>query len=98
MQTLPILWKRDRWDDHLAKLSEEFTKLAHEIHDINSGVGDMDKLNSEAMDIIQVAIGIIEASGQDIEAVIEKHTDKLMGRGWSVKGWINVEVMLEGIR
>ena len=98
MQTIPILWKRDRWDDHLGKLSEEFVELCHELHDMQNGEGDLDKLNAEAMDVLQVALGIIEASGQDLETVFAKHTDKLMGRGWSVKGWINVEVMLEGVR
>lgn len=94
MTSIPILWKRDRWDDHLGKLSEEFVKLCHELHDMQNGEGDLNKLTSEAMDVIQVAIGIIEMSGQSWSAVINKHTDKLLDRGWSIKGWIEVDVMM----
>lgn len=92
MANIPILWKRDPWVEHLGKLIEEFTELCHELHDIQTGVGDIERVASEAMDVIQVAIGIIDATGADPLKVMQDHASKLTGRGWSIKGWIDVDI------
>ena len=96
--TMPILWKREGWLDHLAKLSEEFTELCHELHEIEQGGGNIDKVVAESLDIIQVAIGHIDKAvaeyGVDAQAAIAWHVEKLLGRGWGVKGWIEVDVMM----
>lgn len=90
--SMPILWKRETWGQHLKKLSEEFTEVCKELHDMNVGKGDAKRLNSELLDLIQVCIGTIEETGEDVPEAIQTHVDKLMGRGWSVKGWINIEI------
>ena len=93
--TLPILWKNEPWIDHLAKLSEEFTELCCELHDIDVG-NNADALVSEALDLIQVAIGTIDKAvnehGVDFETALRTHTEKLTGRGWSIKGWIELDI------
>lgn len=97
MATIPILWKREDWVQHLSKLSEEFTELAHELHDMDEGKGNIGRTVSEALDVIQVAIGIIDASGVDYSEAIREHAEKLQSRGWSIKGWIDVDVTM-GVR
>ena len=99
MQTIPILWKRESWLQHRGKLSEEFTELCHELHEIEQDNGNtIDKVVAESLDVIQVAIGIIDKAvaeyGVDAQAAIAWHVEKLLGRGWGVKGWIEVDVMM----
>jgi len=92
--SMPILWKRETWGKHLKKLSEEYTEVCEELHDMIVGNGDAKRLNSELLDLIQVCIGTIEATGEDVPEAIRTHVDKLMGRGWSVKGWILLDVKM----
>ena len=96
MPTIPILWKNEDLDQHRAKLSEEFTELCHELHDIAEGSDNIERVVSESFDIIQVAIGHIEKAsaeyGIDVEHAIRLHTEKLTGRGWSIKGWIELDI------
>lgn len=87
---LMILDKDDNWGMHKAKVYEECLELADAIKE-----GDNAHIAEETLDIIQVAIGILDKlhyEGVDIQQALYKHNKKLVDRNWDAKAVIKVQV------
>lgn len=85
-----VLDKDDRWNMHKSKVYEECIELADAIKE-----GDKDHIAEEALDNIQVAIGILDKlhqEGVDIQKAISMHNKKLNDRGWKHKRTIKIQV------
>ncbi|NBI05779.1 hypothetical protein [Senegalia massiliensis] len=85
-----VLDKNDTLKEHFYKFEEEASELKHEmmIQDI-MGYCNRENVIAEAMDVIQVCIGILDYC-RATEEDIEKHNNKLLCRGWNVKQVYNI--------
>lgn len=98
MILIPILRKDHDWDKHREKLQEEIKELDDAIRDLET-YGEqqivIEQAIEEAMDVIQVCIGIIyKVLETHREIAIEKirgHIVKLINRGWKVAKVLKVE-------
>ncbi|TCO79110.1 nucleoside triphosphate pyrophosphohydrolase family protein [Marinisporobacter balticus] len=91
---IPILKKDETWKQHKKKLVEEYAELHNELTrtqflEKDGAVVDEEQIGKvveEAMDVIQVAVGIIyKALETHREIAIKKiqgHFVKLFDRGW----------------
>lgn len=87
---LMVLDKNDNWGLHKAKVYEECLELADAIKE-----GDNVHIAEEALDIIQVAIGILDKlhhEGIDIQQAAYRHNEKLAARGWDTKAVIKIQI------
>lgn len=87
---LMVLDKKEKWGMHKAKVYEESLELAEAIKE-----GDNAHIAEEALDNIQVAIGILDKlhnEGLDIQQAVYRHNKKLVARGWNAKAVIKVQV------
>lgn len=87
---LMVLNKNDNWGLHKAKVYEECLELVEAIKE-----EDNVHIAEEALDIIQVAIGVLDKLHHekiDIQQAIYKHNKKLADRGWDAKAVIKVQV------
>jgi NTP pyrophosphatase (non-canonical NTP hydrolase) len=87
---LMVLDKNDNWGLHKAKVYEESLELVEAIKE-----GDNAHIAEEALDVIQVAIGILDKLHHeeiDIQQAVFKHNKKLANRGWDAKAFIKIEV------
>lgn len=92
---IAVLEKEEIFIKHFEKLLEEVGEL-HEEVGINTYV-NKEKAISEALDVIQVCIGLIdklEPNNAGIEKAVNAHFEKLKGRGWKFKKLI--ELRIEG--
>lgn len=87
---LMVLNKNDNWGLHKAKVYEECLELVDAIKE-----GGNVHIAEEALDIIQVAIGILDKlnhEGIDLQQAIYRHNKKLADRGWNAKAVVKVQV------
>lgn len=85
-----VLDKNDSWGMHKAKVYEESLELVDAIKE-----GDNAHIAEEALDTIQVAIGILDKlhkEGIDIQQAVYRHNKKLTNRGWDAKAIIKIQV------
>lgn len=90
---IPVLLKDDSWFKHRDKLEEEYEELYKAIERV-AYIGDTDEedllhIAEEALDNIEVCIGILDKLEQIDKKIIEKanllHVKKLASRGWQFK-------------
>ncbi|QAT40859.1 MazG nucleotide pyrophosphohydrolase domain-containing protein [Clostridium sp. JN-9] len=87
---LMVLDRDYNWLKHKYKLCEETCELVKGINE-----KDLANIAEEALDIIQVCIGILDKlqlNGIDISQVFLRHEKKLIDRGLKPKGVIEIEV------
>lgn len=89
---LPVLQKDDSWEKHRDKSEEESVELYRAIQEVIHGECDENKLlhiAEEALDNIEVSIGILDKLEQIDKEIIKKanlnHIKKLENRGWNFK-------------
>lgn len=85
-----VLAKDDKWGKHKKKVDEESLELVEAI-----GEGDLEHIAEEALDTIQVCIGILDKlyhQGIDIQQAVDKHNRKLVGRGWAHKAVVKIQI------
>ena len=85
-----VLDKEDHWNLHQSKLYEEFRELDNAIDE-----GDNIHIAEETLDVIQVAIGVLDKlhhEGIDVQQAIHRHNKKLINRGWKHKAVIKIHV------
>lgn len=86
---IPVLEKNDTWFKIIKKLAEEIIELVIAIIK-----RDKKNIAEEALDVIQVAIGVLdklEEEGMNIESVTFRHLGKLINRGWKFKKVLEVK-------
>lgn len=74
-------------------LATEVDKLTEETHEFINAISNNDIENTieEAFDIFQVVINILDKcdiTTENLEEGLEKHTEKIIGRGWKIKKYI----------
>lgn len=74
-------------------LAIEVDKLSEETHEFINAISNNDIENTieEAFDIFQVVINILDKcdiTTENLEEGLEKHTEKIIGRGWKIKKYI----------
>ncbi|HCL4466733.1 TPA: nucleotide pyrophosphohydrolase [Clostridium botulinum] len=88
---LMILDKEETLPEELIKLQEEFKEVSKAI--IN---GDKQNTTEEILDNMQVLIGMlytkVKTENMDLEKELNRHNRKLLGRGWKIKGKINIKI------
>lgn len=87
---LMVLDKKDKWKEHEKKVNEESEELVEAIKEGNTA-----HIAEEALDNIQVAVGILDKlyhEGMNIEEAIFTHNKKLVNRGWKHKAVVKVQV------
>jgi phosphoribosyl-ATP pyrophosphohydrolase len=90
MLRMMVLDKNDSWETHIEKVEEESKELVEAIKESNHA-----HMGEEAMDNIQVAIGVLYKlyqEGTDIQQIVRRHEKKLVGRGWNAKAVIKIQV------
>ncbi|MTI95200.1 MAG: hypothetical protein FH749_06885 [Firmicutes bacterium] len=96
MPKMPVLKNNDDLRILLPKLADETRELSVEVmnYQITGRIPDRDNAVKEALDVVQVAIAMLDAladQGADIESLMQEHEDKLSGRGWEFKRYIEIE-------
>lgn len=95
MIELPILDKNDSWQKSRDKLEEESKECLDKINLLINNYGmDKREIASEALDVIQVCIGILDKldnEGVNVRLEVAKHLVKLSNRGWGIKGSLLVD-------
>lgn len=87
---LMVLDKKDTWEKQADKLVEETKEVLEAIQE-----GDKEHIAEEVLDVIQVAIGMLdtlEEEGYSLKKSICKHLKKLRKRGWKTKKLIVFQV------
>lgn len=95
---IPVLVKDENWKQHKDKLFEETHELLTVLGEVGSltlaSDSDVEDIVEEAMDVIQVCIGILDKVEKEHPAVLEKmtgtHIAKLINRGWLIKKVLRV--------
>lgn len=94
---IPVLKKDESWSEHLKKLNEEVKELADEMEYIDKDLFEeigYQCIIEEALDVIQVCIGIIDKAETKYHGKLKKaskeHIRKLMERGWTIKKVLQV--------
>lgn len=88
---LMILDKNETLKQEREKLLEESLELMNAItfYDIENTI-------EEVLDVIQVAIGILDTLEKeeniDLNKEINRHNRKLLDRAWKIKGKINIKI------
>lgn len=96
---IPVLKKDDDWENHVDKLLEEAIELIDEIEYIEKDLFEEvshECIVEEALDVVQVCIGILDKVESEypgtIKKNIQKHYIKLLQRGWKVKEILKVGI------
>ncbi|AKL96646.1 hypothetical protein CACET_c32020 [Clostridium aceticum] len=101
---LPVLEKDDNWIIHIEKLKEESKELTTvveildyiEQHETNIKTPEKAAADAmgEALDVMQVCIGIIEKvmekHPQILKQVVDQHLTKLSRRGWNFRKMLQI--------
>lgn len=92
---LPVLQKDDNWEKHLEKVEEESLELYEAIEALsyyeNITVNQLLHIAEEALDNIEVCIGILDKLGKEItEKANVNHIKKLAERGWKFKAVLEI--------
>lgn len=90
MLKMMVLDKNDSWGTHIGKIYEESAELIEAIAE-----GDHVHMVEEALDNIQVALGVLDKlqqEGIDIQQAVYRHNKKLIHRGWGIKASVNIEI------
>lgn len=96
---LPVLEKDHDWKTHRVKLVEESNELFFAIRDLEQGEipeGEaVENLISETLDVLQMCVGVLdkvlENHPRALNEGMKAHIEKLYGRGWKFKKWIQIE-------
>ncbi|ABR48554.1 hypothetical protein Amet_2400 [Alkaliphilus metalliredigens QYMF] len=88
---MPVLAKDHSWVRHRLKLHEEHDELQQAIFGVKDNIGHV---AAEALDTIQVCIGILDKVEEEVPGMVKKeifnHNRKLLERGWKVKKVIQI--------
>ncbi|AJE10839.1 phosphoribosyl-ATP pyrophosphohydrolase family protein [Clostridium botulinum CDC_1436] len=87
---LMVLDKKDTWEKQADKLVEETKEVLEAIQE-----GDKEHVAEEVLDVIQVAIGMLDTLEEErysLKKMICKHLKKLRKRGWKTKKLIILQV------
>lgn len=82
-------------EDFADKLLEETVELVNAIHKFKTGKGSRGDIAEEALDNIQVCIGVLNRlyiDGADIKQEIHRNNKKLINRWWKPKAVIRIQV------
>lgn len=80
-------------------LPEELLKLQEEVNEVKEAIlnNDTENTTEEVLDVIQVCVGMLytlkKTKNVDIRKEFNKHTKKLVKRGWKDKGIVLVQAI-----
>lgn len=92
---IPVLQKIDSWEKHLDKQQEEAEELREAIVNVayleRNNEKNLLHIAEEALDNIEVCIGILDKLGKEIvEKANIEHIKKLEKRGWNFKNVLEI--------
>lgn len=93
---MPVLKNNDNLAELMFKLPLEVHELSIEltVYQVTGRIPDRDKAAKEALDVMQLAIGILDIldkRGADVPDLMRGHQLKLASRGWQFERWIPID-------
>lgn len=96
---MPVLDKEEKFNSMIYKLFEEIEEVDSAYWDFMYGTEENETINmnsivSETLDVMQIAIGILEKAsrfkGVNLDKSFRTHMDKLISRGWKIKSAVYI--------